>query len=184
MNRSAIKWSRIESKREKEILMMISKTRRSIGTTIAQLLVLMLIGLACTTSSSINNAKAATGSTDLVGTWVGSGMTLTIDSSQVQDNTDSSQVQDVTFEGTLTQPLPDTTIYSVIVNGILDSDNSAITFMRFKNMDGSVTNTFVNIVYSGYISNGTMTGLWIIPPGLPSTNALVGTSGNFSLKKQ
>lgn len=84
------------------------------------------------------------------------------------------------FQGTLTQGS-----YSVKIKGIIDGHDNAVMFMRFKDVNGTTTDTFVNLVYSGYVSNGTtLTGLWIIPPGPPSSHPLVGETGNFSLKKQ
>ena len=155
-------------------------TRRSMGTTIAQLLVFTLIGLVCITSSSINSARAATpapapGAADqLVGTWAGSGMTLTI--KRLQKDPEDGDI----FQGTLTQGS-----YSVEIKGIIDGHDNAVMFMRFKGTNGQTTDTFVNVVYSGYLSNATtLEGSWFIPPGPPSSHPAVGETGNFSLTKQ
>jgi hypothetical protein len=143
--------------REKEIFMMSSKTRRSVGTTVAHLLVLMLIATAYAVSPFIGSAKADPDG--LVGTWVGQGtyntgvpantppfdMTLSISAGPGNS-----------FSGFLTE-----NVYQTKVNVSGTLDGSTFNFTDTSYVSGN--EILLNCNYTGNVSSGMINGSWSYP---------------------
>src|SRR5437879_7362907 len=131
--------------------MMSTKTRRSVGTTIAQLLVLVLIATAYAVSPFISSARADP--MDLVGTWVGQGtydkrpetfdMTLSISSGPGNS-----------FSGFLTE-----NVYHTKVNVSGTFDESTFTFTDTSYVSGNEIQ--LNCTYTVTVSDRTINGRWV-----------------------